>query len=227
MKNDDDYVYSQLRKELSVITPSAITRRTQASQRSKTLAKSQIQTRSSNSYHMANPNPQPDRKEYRYKGIRDLGYSYHEKDSDPTEVVKFGKRVYHGRKLTREEYMEHHLKQMRQKMDAASSYNENQRKEALEFIAHVHDLENQEKRRMEEGRKMISDDFKECNKQIIDHKKKKQLFKEELKKKDQYNYFPFVAGDLIEQHRASLGKQLKQDLQSYLAYTQDKVSQRG
>ena len=45
---------------------------------------------------------------------------------------------------------------------------------------------------------MIADDFCLSNKQILDHKKRKSKFKEDLKKKDQYNYFPFVAGDLIE-----------------------------
>jgi hypothetical protein len=37
-------------------------------------------------------------------------------------------------------------------------------------------------------------------------------------KNDKYNYFPFVSGDLIEKHRASLGAQLKNDLQSYMDY---------
>ena len=40
----------------------------------------------------------------------------------------------------------------------------------------------------------------------------------EKSKKDKYNYFPFVSGDLIEKHRASLGAQLKNDLQSYMDY---------
>jgi hypothetical protein len=39
------------------------------------------------------------------------------------------------------------------------------------------------------------------------------------KKADRYNYFPFVSGDLIEKHRATLGAQLKNDLQSYLDYS--------
>jgi hypothetical protein len=34
----------------------------------------------------------------------------------------------------------------------------------------------------------------------------------EKSKADKYNYFPFVSGDLIEKHRASLGAQLKNDL---------------
>lgn len=40
----------------------------------------------------------------------------------------------------------------------------------------------------------------------------------EKNKNDKYNYFPFVSGDLIEKHRASLGAQLKNDLQSYMDY---------
>ena len=39
-----------------------------------------------------------------------------------------------------------------------------------------------------------------------------------MKKKDKYNYFPFVSGDLIEKHRANLGAQLKNDLQSFMDY---------
>jgi hypothetical protein len=34
----------------------------------------------------------------------------------------------------------------------------------------------------------------------------------EGKHAEKYNYFPFVSGDLIEKHRASLGAQLKNDL---------------
>ena len=106
---DDDYVYSTLRKELSVLTPSAVTQRTAALSRSNHKAKSQICSRSSNRYHMAKPNPQPDRNEYKFKGIRDLGYTRYAKDVDPTDIVKFGKKVFHGNKMTHEEMMQHHL----------------------------------------------------------------------------------------------------------------------
>ena len=58
-------------------------------------------------------------------------------------------------------------------MDAVSQYNESQRKEAKEFIAHMQELESQERRRHAEGRKMIADDFCLSNKQILDHKKRK------------------------------------------------------
>ena len=45
-----------------------------------------------------------------------------------------------------------------------------------------------------------------------------KVYQEEAKKADRYNYFPFISGDLIEKHRAQLGAQLKNDLQSYLDY---------
>lgn len=43
--------------------------------------------------------------------------------------------------------------------------------------------------------------------------------REAAKRQDKYNYFPFVSGELIEKHRATLGAQLKNDLQSYLDYS--------
>jgi len=39
---------------------------------------------------------------------------------------------------------------------------------------------------------------------------------------EQYDHFPFVSGDVIEKHRASLGAQLKNDLQNYLSYSRQK-----
>ena len=42
---------------------------------------------------------------------------------------------------------------------------------------------------------------------------------EAARRADKYNYFPFVSGELIEKHRATLGAQLKNDLQSYLDYS--------
>lgn len=108
LKLEDDVVYSTLRKELSVITPSIATF---ASKSGKSRAKSYLNSRtSSNSFHMANPNPQPDRNQYKYKGIRDVGYNQYSNEMDPTDVIKFGKKVYHGSKMTNEQVMEHHLR---------------------------------------------------------------------------------------------------------------------
>lgn len=205
-KLEDDYVYSQLRKELSVVTPSYV------QSQSKSRAKSFINSRtSSNSYHMANPNPQSNN--YKYKGIRDLGYTRYARDVDPTDIVKFGKKVYHGNsKMTNEEMMEFHLKQMRDKKNSVEAYNDQQRKQQLDFLNSMSMKEAFEQQKMQESRKIINDDFMEHNRQLVDRMKRKKQLQNDLKKSEQYNYFPYVAGDLIEQHRAALGQQLKHDL---------------
>ena len=42
-------------------------------------------------YHISNPNPQ--NKPSKFKGVRDLGYENYEKLMDPSDVIKFGKKV--------------------------------------------------------------------------------------------------------------------------------------
>lgn len=57
---------------------------------------------------MANPNPQSGNA--RFRGVRDMGYASYEKNIDPTDVIKFGKRVNYENKLTTDQVMEDHLK---------------------------------------------------------------------------------------------------------------------
>ena len=64
---------------------------------------------------MANPNPQPF--ENKYKGVREMGYQKYESVVDPTDIVKFGKRVNYEQKLTSDAVMEEHLSQMREKLN--------------------------------------------------------------------------------------------------------------
>ena len=63
---------------------------------------------------MANPNPQGF--EAKFKGVREMGYSKYESVVDPTDIVRFGKRVNYENKLTSDAVMEEHLSQMREKM---------------------------------------------------------------------------------------------------------------
>lgn len=80
-------VNSQYRKDFSVMTPSV----------AKTRALSQKDSELK-SFHMANPNPQgfgP-----KHKGVRDVGYKNYEKLIDPTDVIKFGKKVNYENKAT-------------------------------------------------------------------------------------------------------------------------------
>ena len=64
---------------------------------------------SGTSYHMANPNPQSDNKSHKFKGVRDLGYTRYAREIDPTDIVKFGKRMYHGQKMSNADIMEAHI----------------------------------------------------------------------------------------------------------------------
>jgi len=47
---------------------------------------------------MSNPNPQG--RDFKYKGVRDVGYSTYSKLMDPTDVIKFGKKVNYETKIT-------------------------------------------------------------------------------------------------------------------------------
>ena len=49
--------------------------------------------------------------------MRDLGYRNFEKLIDPTDVVKFGKKVDYENKPTSDMIMQEHLRQMREKME--------------------------------------------------------------------------------------------------------------
>lgn len=72
------------------------------------------------------------------------------------------------------------------------------------------------------GKHAINNDFVYYNGKIVGENNDKKKRDNEGKHAEKYNYFPFVSGDLIEKHRASLGAQLKNDLQSYLDYQTQK-----
>ena len=76
--------------------------------------------------------------------------------------------------------------------------------------------------RKAQSKKELNDDFVKSNKVIVDMVKKSKQLQDNLKKKESYEHFPFVAGEMIEKHRGELGIQLKKDLQSYLHYSKDK-----
>ena len=80
-------------------------------------------------------------------------------------------------------------------------------------------MEDLERHRYLSGRKAINTDFVSSNGAMVQANIARKVFAEEAKKADRYNYFPFISGDLIEKHRAQLGAQLKNDLQSYLDYS--------
>ena len=86
-------VNSCKRRNLSVFTPSV------QKSRASTIKSSRIENR----FHCSNPNPQLSDKHFR--GVRDVGYLDYEKRIDPTDVIKFGKKVDYDKKLSHDEVM--------------------------------------------------------------------------------------------------------------------------
>lgn len=93
---------------------------------------------------MANPNPQ----DYgvKYKGVRDAGYKINcENIGDPSDVIRFGKKVNYDKKVTHDEVMEAHLKQMRTKMEYSKLSKDMKKQQEKEFLDHIKQLEMLEK----------------------------------------------------------------------------------
>ena len=89
----------------------------------------------SRQFHMANPNPQP--YPQRFKGVRELGYKQFEKQIDPTDVIRFGKKVNYDNKLTSDQVMQEHLRQMREKMQLNKMSHEIKRQQEKEFLQQI------------------------------------------------------------------------------------------
>lgn len=78
------------------------------------------------------------------------------------------------------------------------------------------ELEKLESMKRFNSQKALKDDFVESNRSIINSNMQRRNKESMNKQSDKYDYFPFVSGDLIEQHQANLGVELKNDLQNYL-----------
>ncbi len=112
----------------------------------------------SHSFHMANPNPQNPKRRYKFKGARELGYSICNKESDPTDIVKFGKKAFFGGdKLSNEETMEAHLNQIRQNRESKSAFNHDKLNQEKEFIDNVRQMDQLENHRNYQGKKAINE----------------------------------------------------------------------
>ena len=83
-------VNSVCKRDLSVATPSCFTARSRRNGEVKS---------HSQSFHMANPNPQ--QTGARFKGVRDVGYKHFYEAADPLqEVIRFGRKVNYDQKST-------------------------------------------------------------------------------------------------------------------------------
>jgi hypothetical protein len=63
---------------------------------------------------------------------------------DPTDVIKFGKRVNYENKVTSEQVMEDHLKQMRTRVMKDKQKQSLKLKDEMEFLTQMKDLEDLE-----------------------------------------------------------------------------------
>lgn len=75
-------------------------------------------------YNHCNPNPQNG--DWIFKGPRDIGYGQYNKTQDPvTGIIRFGKKIDYGnKKMTNDQLMQTHLKQIRDKVNSQSNTKE-------------------------------------------------------------------------------------------------------
>ena len=66
-----------------------------------------------------------------------MGYANYQKEIDPTDVIKFGKKVNYETKTSNDQVMEEHLRQMREKMEYSKLNQDMKRKQEKEFLAHI------------------------------------------------------------------------------------------
>ena len=66
-----------------------------------------------------------------------MGYANYQKEIDPTDVIKFGKKVNYETKTSNDQVMEEPLRQMREKMEYSKLNQDMKRKQEKEFLAHI------------------------------------------------------------------------------------------
>lgn len=186
-------VHSVQQRDLSMKTPSVA-----KTSRSRSQATSHNQ-----SFHMANPNPQAT--DQKYRGVREAGYVAVEQALDPQDFVRFGKKVNYENKLTNDQILEAHLQQMRQNAESNRLKKEIKRKQDQDFLEHIKHLEQLEQVRIKNGLEAMRKDQNEANQKILDENKVQKELQQRAKQKEELQPFPFVSGELIEKHRASLG----------------------
>ena len=100
-------------------------------------------------YHTSNPNPQGNLRQ-NFMGARDVeSSSKSQMGEDPGDILKFGKRITFGKKLTNEDVLEAHLQQMREKMDTRKVEKDAKLKEEREALQRIkREIEQQEAMKM-------------------------------------------------------------------------------
>ena len=90
-------------------------------------------------------------------------------------------------------------------MQYQKEQHEFKRRQELDYINQVKELDNLEKARRFEGKKALNEDFMFFNENLKGEKKDRKKHERHSFVTDKLDFFPFTSGDLIEKHRESLG----------------------
>lgn len=165
-------------------------------------------------YHMSNPNPQTS--SMRFYGPRDMGGANGTITPTESDMIRFGKRVAIGGKLNNDELLQDHLREMRQHLSEKRNQRNAQIEQDRKYLARVADRDAHEKDMKMRSSQVLKNEFLFFNDQKqLENKMKKDQEREEFEK-TKNDYFPFVSGELLEQHRKGLSGQMRADLQNYL-----------
>ena len=166
-------------------------------------------------YHTSNPNPQPQRPNY-FGARDDKSETNRSISEDPTDILKFGKKISFGKTTTNEDVLEAHLQQMREKMEGKKSNKNSKIQEEREAIQRIHkELEQQDAMKMRSS-DILKNEFLFFNDQKkLDNTLQKAHYNK-IKNEETYDHFPFVSGEMLDQHRLGLGVELRADLKNYM-----------
>jgi hypothetical protein len=165
---------------------------------------------------MANPNPQSHQP--KFKGPREIANSSTRSgfSVDPVDLLRFGKRVNFGNKLTTNEVLEDHLRVIKHHKQQNRYEKDNKLLKEKEEIRRLEqELESVEKQKMRHS-EVLKNEFMFFNDQKkLDNKLRREL-EQKTKKAEDLNYFPFTSGELIEAHRQTLENVMRDDLKSFI-----------
>lgn len=152
-------------------------------------------------FHLSNPNPQGS--QARFYGPRDPESSkgFGSPDKTAADLVRFGKKINFGNKMTNEEVLADHLREMRQHLAEKKHIRDMQIEQDKQYLNKVSNHNEIDKKTKMRSSEVLKNEFMFFNDQKqLDNKIRKDQEKEEHKN-SRLDYFPFISGELLEQHR--------------------------
>ena len=151
-------------------------------------------------YHTSNPNPQGNLRQ-NFMGPRDGESKAKSQIEEPADILKFGKKITFGNRLTNEDVLEAHLSQMREKLDTRKLEKETKLKEERDALQRIKkEIEQQEAMKMRSSN-ILKNEFLFFNDQKQLDNKLRKGHEKTVKEGEKYDHFPFVSGEMLDQHR--------------------------